>query len=85
MFVEILEKLSAVFNVSGFAIYIKINGMILIKNYIHNRLNLRLQLNEEFQMGSEQTLANTYHGVSLGYDGRAHERMEVYNVSFSNN
>ena len=32
-------------------------------------------------MGDEQTLANTYHGVSLGYDGRAHERMEVYNVS----
>lgn len=68
------------FNVSGFAIYIKINGMILIKNYIHSRLNLRLQLNEEFMMGEEQTLANTYHGVNLGYDGRTHERMETYNV-----
>lgn len=42
VFVEVHEKLSAVFNVSGFAIYIKINGMILIKDYIHNRLNLRL-------------------------------------------
>jgi hypothetical protein len=42
IFVEINEKLSAVFNISGFAIYIKINGMILIKNYVHNRLNLRL-------------------------------------------
>ena len=41
---EINEKLSAVFNISGFAIYIKINGMILVKNYVHNRLNLRLQV-----------------------------------------
>ncbi len=48
VFVEVHEKLSAVFNVSGFAIYIKINGMVLIKNYIHSRLNLRLQFNEEF-------------------------------------
>eukprot|EP00347_Sterkiella_histriomuscorum_P011909 403370632 len=79
VFVEIQEKLSAVFNVSGFAIYIKINGMVLIKNYLHSRLNLRLQMNEEFSMGNELTLANTYHGVSLGYDGRSHERMETYN------
>lgn len=48
VFVEIQEKLSAVFNLSGFAIYIKISGMIIIKNYIHNRLNLRILLNEEF-------------------------------------
>ena len=42
IFAEIQEKLSAVFNVNGFAIYIKINGMLLIKNYVHNRLNLRI-------------------------------------------
>jgi hypothetical protein len=48
IFVEITEKLSAVFNVSGFAMYIKITGLILIKNYIHNRTNLRIILNEEF-------------------------------------
>ena len=42
IFVEIQEKLSAVFNVSGFAIYIKISGMIVIKNYIHSRLNMRI-------------------------------------------
>lgn len=53
MFVEIQEKINAVFNVSGFAIYIKISGMILIKNYIHNRLNLRIMLNEEFNIGEE--------------------------------
>lgn len=41
IFVEVNEKVSAVFNLSGFAIYIKISGMVLVKNYIHNRVNLR--------------------------------------------
>jgi hypothetical protein len=31
-------------------------------------------------MGEDRTLANSYHGISLGYDGKAHERMETYNV-----
>lgn len=48
IFVEINEKINAVFNISGFAIYIKISGMLLIKNYVHSRMNLRLQFNEEF-------------------------------------
>jgi hypothetical protein len=42
IFVEVNEKISAVFNMSGFAIYIKINGMMMIKNYIHERVNLRV-------------------------------------------
>ncbi len=42
IFVEINEKINAVFNVSGFAIYIKVSGMVLVKNYIHSRMNLRL-------------------------------------------
>jgi len=41
-----------VFNISGFAIYIKINGMILVKNYVHNRLNLRLQVGFNFVYSS---------------------------------
>lgn len=53
IFMEVNEKISAVFNMSGFAIYIKISGMLLIKNYIHNRLNLRVQMNEEFQVENE--------------------------------
>jgi hypothetical protein len=52
--VEINEKVNAVFNVSGFAIYIKVSGMVLVKNYVHNRINLRLQFNEEFQVSDEQ-------------------------------
>jgi hypothetical protein len=50
---EVQEKVSAVFNLQGFAIYIKISGMFLIKNYIHSRVNLRVQLNEDFQIDEE--------------------------------
>lgn len=53
IFLEIQEKVSAVFNLQGFAIYIKIAGMFLIKNYIHSRVNLRVQLNEDFQIDEE--------------------------------
>lgn len=51
VFVEIQEKVNAVFNLQGFAIYIKISGMVFIKNYIHNRLNLKIMLNEVFNIG----------------------------------
>jgi len=78
VFVEVQEKLSAVFNVSGFAIYIKISGMIFIKNYIHNRLNLRINMNDEFSVGEEVAFSQTYKGITLGYNGR-----DNYNVSFS--
>ena len=44
------------FNVSGFAIYIKISGMILIKNYIHSRVNLKILLNDEFNIAGEQSM-----------------------------
>lgn len=42
MFVEINEKLSAQFTSNGFAIHIKVNGLIYVKNYIQGRSNLRL-------------------------------------------
>lgn len=34
MFVEINEKIAAQFTANGFAIHIKINGLIYVKNYI---------------------------------------------------
>jgi hypothetical protein len=54
IFAELNEKVSAVFNLSGFAIYIKINGMLLIKNYVHNRINLRMQFSDEFLVTDDQ-------------------------------
>lgn len=60
MFAEINEKVNAVFNISGFAIYIKVSGMLLIKNYIHNRINMRVQFNEDFQVCDEQKFGSAY-------------------------
>jgi hypothetical protein len=34
MFVEINEKISAQFTSNGFAIHIKVNGLVYVKNYI---------------------------------------------------
>ena len=48
MFVEINEKISAQFTPNGFAIHIKINGLIQVKNYITAKSNLRLQLLDNF-------------------------------------
>lgn len=48
MFVEINEKISAQFTSNGFAIHIKINGMIYVKNYIQAKSNLRIQLQDNF-------------------------------------
>ena len=59
IFLELQEKVSAVFNAQGFAIYIKISGMLLVKNYIHNRLNLRVQLNEDFNIDEEQKFSSS--------------------------
>jgi len=42
MFVEINEKISAQFTANGFAIHIKINGLIYVKNYIQAKSNLRI-------------------------------------------
>lgn len=50
MFVEINEKLSAQFNTQGFALHIKVNGRIYVKNYIQGKSNLRIQLLDNFNI-----------------------------------
>lgn len=42
MFVEINEKISAQFTSNGFAIHIKVNGLVYVKNYIQGQSNLRI-------------------------------------------
>jgi hypothetical protein len=54
--VEIQEKVNAIFNCSGFAIFIKVSGIIVVKNYIHNRLNLKIQMNDEFNLTEENVI-----------------------------
>ena len=48
MFVEINEKISAQFTSNGFAIHIKVNGLVYVKNYILGKSNLRIQLLDNF-------------------------------------
>lgn len=50
MFVEINEKISAQFTSNGFAIHIKINGMVYVKNYIQAKSNLRIALIDNFEI-----------------------------------
>lgn len=69
--------MNAVFNVAGFAIYIKISGLILIKNYIHKRLNLRIALNEEFNMAGESQTYGPQTSTNMGYHGPGHASRDV--------
>lgn len=58
MFVEINEKISAQFTSTGFAIHIKVNGMVYVKNYILGRSNLRLQLQDNFKIINDSVFQN---------------------------
>lgn len=48
IFIEINEKISACFNTNGFAIHIKVNGIILVKNYIIRKINCNIIFNDSF-------------------------------------
>ena len=48
IFIEINEKISACFNTNGFAIHIKVNGLIFVKNYIIRKINCNITFNESF-------------------------------------
>ena len=48
IFIEINEKISEVFNSNGFAIHIKVNGLVLVKNYIIKKINCVILFNDNF-------------------------------------
>ena len=50
IFIEINEKISACFNTNGFACHIKVNGLVLVKNYIIRRINCKILFNEQFNI-----------------------------------
>ena len=50
IFIEINEKISACFNTNGFAIHIKLNGLVLVKNYIIKKINCNIIFNEVFNV-----------------------------------
>jgi hypothetical protein len=64
IFIEINEKISACFNTNGFAIHIKVNGLVLVKNYIIKKINCNILFNEQFNV-----IEDTF--LQRGEDGRA--------------
>ena len=50
IFIEINEKISACFNTNGFAIHIKVNGLVLVKNYIIRKINCKILFNDQFNV-----------------------------------
>ncbi len=56
IFIEINEKISACFNTNGFAIHIKVNGLILVKNYIIKRINCNISFNENFAIQDDSLM-----------------------------
>ena len=50
IFIEINEKISACFNTNGFAIHIKLHGLVLVKNYIIKKINCNILMNEQFNV-----------------------------------
>ena len=48
LFLEINEKISASFNTNGFAIHIKINGLLFVKNYVVKKANCSINFNDMF-------------------------------------
>lgn len=65
IFVEINEKLSAQFTPNGFAIHIKVNGIVSVKNYILGKTHLKLQTSKNFSILND----NLFKSKDVGYSG----------------
>jgi AP-4 complex subunit mu-1 len=62
IFIEINEKISACFNSQGFAIHIKVNGLVLVKNYIIKRINCKIAFNDKFQVQNDSLMSTNAQG-----------------------
>jgi hypothetical protein len=66
IFIEINEKISACFNTNGFAIHIKVNGLILVKNYIIKKINCNILFNESFMVQEDTMMTRNKQGDATG-------------------
>ena len=57
IFIEINEKISACFNTNGFAIHIKINGLVFVKNYIIKKIDCNIMFNDAFQVQEDRMIS----------------------------
>eukprot|EP01062_Namystynia_karyoxenos_P051984 TRINITY_DN411_c0_g1_i1.p1 TRINITY_DN411_c0_g1~~TRINITY_DN411_c0_g1_i1.p1 ORF type:complete len:454 (+),score=193.38 TRINITY_DN411_c0_g1_i1:133-1494(+) len=62
VFVDVLERLNAVFNSNGTLVNQEINGAIIMKSFLVGTPNLRLGLNEDLVVGRD---SGSYGGVVL--------------------
>ena len=66
IFIEINEKISACFNTNGFAIHIKVNGLILVKNYIIKKINCSILFNDSFHVQEDSMMTRNKQGDATG-------------------
>lgn len=59
IFIEINEKISACFNTQGFAIHIKVNGLILVKNYIIKKISANILFNDQFNVNDDSMISKS--------------------------
>ena len=67
IFIEINEKISACFNTNGFAIRIRVNGLVLVKNYIIRKINCKILFNDMFNVFDDSILQRGQDGVASGF------------------
>ena len=61
IFIEINEKISACFNTNGFAIHIKINGLVFVKNYIIKKIDCNIMFNDAFKVQEDRLISQMTH------------------------
>jgi len=65
IFVDILERLTVVFNANGYVLNSTIDGCIQMKSYLSGNPGLRLALNEDMVVGRENAGSGGYGGLLL--------------------
>ena len=74
IFVDILERLTVLFNANGYVLNSSIEGCIQMKSYLSGNPGLRIALNEDLIVGKDN--ANSYGGLVLD-DCNFHECINV--------
>ena len=68
IFVDILERLTILFNSSGYILNSSIDGCIQMKSYLSGNPPLRLALNEDLTVGKTAKTSSSYGGASVALD-----------------
>lgn len=68
IFVDIVERLTATFNSSGFLQSSQIDGAIVVKSYLAGNPSIRLALNDDLIIGRQTGSGSTW-GGSTSFDG----------------